>query len=123
MIAQRLTEYIGGLLDDAGEWDDVNQPAFLVLNGIQTQSAGGYNLVHALPEIDALGVNIVRISPQAEQTDAVVGLFDDVRRNKVTVQTAFEAMKGCMPGAPCNKRRTRRQCGHSLLLPDISAPA
>ncbi len=36
---------------------------FLILNGIQTQSAKVCNLVRELPEMERLGVNIVRINP------------------------------------------------------------
>ena len=75
---------------------------FLVLNGIQTQSAGVYNLANEWANMDALGVDIVRISPQAEHTDLIVRLFDDVRQKKAVPQEAFKAMQDRMPGAPCN---------------------
>lgn len=48
---------------------------FLVLNGIQTMSAKTYNLLRELPDLAAAGVDIVRISPQAEGTAAVTELF------------------------------------------------
>ena len=48
---------------------------FLVLNGIQTLSAKTYNLLRDLPQLAAAGVDIVRISPQAEGTAAVIELF------------------------------------------------
>ena len=76
--------------------------AFLVLNGIQTQSDGVYTLANEWAQLEALGVDVVRISPQSEQTDAIVGLFDQVRQKKTRPQTAFETMKEYMPAAPCN---------------------
>jgi collagenase-like PrtC family protease len=48
---------------------------FLVLNGVQTQSAKVYNLLNDLPALAAAGVDVVRISPQAEGTEAVVSAF------------------------------------------------
>ncbi|RJX30829.1 MAG: U32 family peptidase [Oxalobacter sp.] len=75
---------------------------FLVLNGIQTQSGGVYNLANEWTQLEGLGVDIVRISPQSEQADVIVDLFDQVRQKKATPQAALEAMKEYMPGAPCN---------------------
>ena len=53
---------------------------FLVLNGTQTQSARVYNLIESLPDLQALGVDVLRLSPQAEHMAEVVALFDAVRR-------------------------------------------
>jgi collagenase-like PrtC family protease len=50
---------------------------FLVLNGIQTQSAKVYNLLADLPELAGAGVDILRISPQPEGTAEVVAAFRD----------------------------------------------
>lgn len=48
---------------------------FLVLNGIQTMSAKTYHLLRELPQLAAAGVNIVRLSPQAEGLAEVVAAF------------------------------------------------
>lgn len=46
--------------------------ALFNLNGIQTQSAAIYNLIHQIPEMAKLGVDVIRISPQKSGTiDAV----------------------------------------------------
>lgn len=45
------------------------------LNGIQTQSGHSYNLIQQLSDMQAIGVDIVRISPQSEGTDSVVEQF------------------------------------------------
>jgi collagenase-like PrtC family protease len=50
---------------------------FLVLNGIQTQSAKAYNLLGDLPAVAAAGVDILRLSPQAEGTAQVAQAFRD----------------------------------------------
>jgi collagenase-like PrtC family protease len=49
--------------------------SFLVLNGVQTQSAKVYNLLNDLPALRHAGVDVVRISPQAEGIEAVVSAF------------------------------------------------
>ena len=41
---------------------------FLVLNGIQTQSARVHNLIDELPRMQRMGVAVARISPQAQHT-------------------------------------------------------
>jgi hypothetical protein len=40
--------------------------AFLTINGIQTMSAQTYNLLAQMPELLAMGIDIVRISPQPQ---------------------------------------------------------
>jgi collagenase-like PrtC family protease len=75
---------------------------FLVLNGIQTQSARVYNLVDALDDMRALGVNAVRISPQSNGTLAVVSIFDQARTQALAPQEARTGLLPLMPGAECN---------------------
>lgn len=48
---------------------------FLVLNGIQTQSAKVYNLLTDLPQVCTAGVEALRISPQARGTQEVLEAF------------------------------------------------
>ncbi len=65
-----------------------NQP-FLLLNGIQTMSAPIYNLIGELPEMAALQVDVVRITPSV-QTLPVVTAFRE----------ALEGKRPTMPEAP-----------------------
>jgi O2-independent ubiquinone biosynthesis protein UbiV len=53
---------------------------FLVLNGIQTQSALTQDLAPCLQEMQAAGVGVLRLSPQSEHMDEVVRAFDTLRR-------------------------------------------
>jgi collagenase-like PrtC family protease len=76
--------------------------AFLVINGIQTQSAKIHNLIGDLPTLRAAGVDILRISPQAQHTDAIVAAFDAARRADRTDRAVLEQMRPLMPEAPCN---------------------
>ncbi len=48
---------------------------FLTLNGIQTQSAGVYNLVGKLPSLRELGVASLRLSPQSRHMGRIVEAF------------------------------------------------
>ena len=86
-----------GLLMQTREHQD-----FLVLNGIQTQSALVYNLVDQLDAMRALGVEVVRISPQANHTVRIVEQFDAVRRGDRTGAQAMETIKALMPDGACN---------------------
>ena len=55
---------------------------FLAINGIQTMSAQSYNLLHQMPEMLAMGIDIVRISPQKAQIEAIIAAFDAARRGQ-----------------------------------------
>lgn len=55
------------------------QQALFTLNGIQTQSAKTTNLLGDYAELCALGVDILRISPQAEGTLAVIAHLHALR--------------------------------------------
>jgi collagenase-like PrtC family protease len=55
---------------------------FLAINGIQTQSAQRLQLLDAMPEILAAGLDVVRISPQSRHTEAVIAAFDAARRGQ-----------------------------------------
>lgn len=75
---------------------------FLVLNGTQTQSAKVYNLLPELGAMQALGVDVVRISPQSQHTADIVQAFHDVLTRKTTAEAALPAMAALMPDQACN---------------------
>jgi O2-independent ubiquinone biosynthesis protein UbiV len=75
---------------------------FLVLNGTQTQSARVYNLVDALGDMSAQGVDAVRISPQSNDTLGIVAIFDQARTQALTAKEAKARMQPLMPAAQCN---------------------
>ena len=78
------------------------QAEFLVLNGIQTQSARVHSLIDAWDELLALGVDMARISPQSLHTAAVIGLYDAVRRGALSGREARAALLPMLPDADCN---------------------
>jgi collagenase-like PrtC family protease len=75
---------------------------FLTLNGIQTQSARAYNLLLDLPELFAAGVDILRISPQAEGTTEIVTAFRSVVDGKEPPRAAWLSLQAMMPAGSCN---------------------
>ena len=52
---------------------------FLAINGIQTMSAQTYNLLAEMPDMLAMGIDIVRLSPQAHHMAEIVAAFDAAR--------------------------------------------
>jgi len=75
---------------------------FLVLNGTQTQSARVYNLVDALDDMQALGVDVVRLSPQPQHMAEVVAVFDAARTQGLAPQEALARLQPLMPAQGCN---------------------
>ena len=75
---------------------------FLVLNGTQTQSARVYNLLPELAAMQALGVDVVRISPQANHTLDILDLYKTVLTNASKASAVSAELVGLMPDESCN---------------------
>ncbi len=76
---------------------------FLVLNGIQTQSAKVYNLLQSWGDMQALGVDVVRISPQSQHSAEIIAVFDALRTRSVTTQQAQARLQTLVPESDqCN---------------------
>jgi collagenase-like PrtC family protease len=75
---------------------------FLALNGIQTQSAKAYNLLLDLPEITAVDVDILRISPQAVATGEIVATFRGALSGALSPRAAWRSLAEFMPTGTCN---------------------
>ena len=78
------------------------QAEFLVLNGIQTQSARVHSLIDAWDDLCTLGVDVARISPQSLHTAEVIGLYDAVRREALNGPAARAALLPLLPDRDCN---------------------
>ncbi len=74
---------------------------FLVLNGIQTQSALTHQALEQLPELEALDVDVLRISPQYSDTLRIIDIFDAARKNG-DLKALGEALLGLLPHGACN---------------------
>jgi O2-independent ubiquinone biosynthesis protein UbiV len=75
---------------------------FLVLNGTQTQSAKVYNLIDSLDDMQSLGVDLVRLSPQSDHMAEVIAVFDAARRHTLTPSQALARLQPLMPFEGCN---------------------
>lgn len=75
---------------------------FLVLNGIQTQSAQTYSLLGELDDIRALGVDVLRISPQSRNTLQIVETFAAVLAGTLDRDPGLARLAGWMPTGPCD---------------------
>ena len=93
--------------------------SFLVLNGIQTQSARVYNLIHDLPELRALGVDVLRLSPQSQHMADIVAAFDAARRAPEPDPEALQQLRPLMPAEPCNGYWHGRS-GMDLVTPALA---
>jgi collagenase-like PrtC family protease len=78
------------------------QQEFLVLNGTQTQSARVYNLLDQLPDMRAIGVAVVRLSPQPEHMREIIALFDAVLHGGEAAELASQRLQPLMPDLACN---------------------
>jgi len=56
--------------------------AFLTINGIQTMSAQTFNLLAEVPELCALQVDVLRISPQPSHMQEIIAAFDQARQSQ-----------------------------------------
>lgn len=93
----RCLDYADGLMLKTRE----GQP-FLVLNGIQTQSAAVYNLVGELGAMRETGVDVVRISPQSAHTAEIVELFRSAMVNPAAARESVQRMAELMPEQGCD---------------------
>lgn len=75
---------------------------FLVINGIQTQSAKSCNLITDIEDMKQLGVDILRISPQAKSTAEIINIFHDCLHEGKSVQTAAAELEALSPTGTCN---------------------
>jgi len=93
----RCLDYANGLTLKTRE----GQP-FLALNGIQTQSASIYNLIGEMDLMRNLGVDVVRVSPQAFHTTKILKLFRDCMEGRQPASAAIKKMTTFMPDQACD---------------------
>ena len=94
--ANCCVEYPDGLMLSTRE-----DESFLVINGIQTQSARVHSLVHELHE-PATGPDIFRISPQSEDTERVISLFHQARSGSLKATEAAHELEHFSPVGLCD---------------------
>ena len=75
---------------------------FLVINGIQTQSALMHNLTGDMDSLRNLGVDVLRISPQSGHTAEIIRIFRNCADQHISPETAMQQMDSLMSEAACN---------------------
>jgi collagenase-like PrtC family protease len=93
----RCLDYPDGLLLSTRE-----DESFLVLNGIQTQSARTLNLISELDDLKQLQVDVLRISPQSNHTELIINIFHRCLQGGLTTTEADIQLGKFMPVGPCN---------------------
>lgn len=76
--------------------------SFLVLNGIQTQSARVYSLLAEVNDMRALGVDVLRVSPQSRHTLEILQAFGSVLKGTQSATQATRSIADFLTGEPCN---------------------
>ncbi|MES2012913.1 MAG: U32 family peptidase [Pseudomonadota bacterium] len=76
--------------------------SFLALNGTQTQSASIYNLIGEVSDMQQIGVDIVRISPQPEHTGEVVAAFSKAIAHVASASEVKVTLAPYLFDAPCD---------------------
>lgn len=75
---------------------------FLVLNGIQTQSVKTCDLLGDIPQLQHLGVDVLRISPQSQHTFDIISLFKQVITGQLAADEAFKRAESLRLSSACN---------------------
>jgi len=93
----RCLDYPDGLLLRTRE-----DESFLVLNGIQTQSAKTHNLVKEIDDFIDLEVDVLRISPQSGSTEQIIDIFHNCLNGKMTGNDAENELQKYMMSGECD---------------------
>ncbi len=76
--------------------------SFLVLNGIQTQSAKTQNLISDIDDFIDLEVDVLRISPQSKNTVQVIKVFHNRLRGKISGDEAEKSLQQYILSGECS---------------------
>ncbi len=93
----RCLDYADGLLLQTRE-----DESFLVLNGIQTQSAKTQNLIRDMDDFIDLQIDVLRISPQSKNTEQVIQVFDDCLHGKISGKKADQTLQKYIMSGECD---------------------
>lgn len=74
---------------------------FLVLNGIQTQSALTHQVLENISDLKALGVDVLRISPQFTDTMRIIEIFN-IALNNNNISDLSKELDHLLPLGACN---------------------
>jgi len=75
---------------------------FLILNGIQTQSAETQNLIMLLDELVDLEIDVIRIMPQSRDFFSIAGIFRRTLDGAMQPEAALQALENYQTYGFCN---------------------
>lgn len=75
---------------------------FLILNGIQTQSAETQNLITLLDELVDLEIDVIRLMPQSRNFFPIAGIFRRTLDGDVRPEVALQALENYQTYGFCN---------------------
>jgi collagenase-like PrtC family protease len=75
---------------------------FVVLNGVQVQSALTYCLIKEIHTLSDLEVDLIRVSPQSRGTFEIINVFCDVLEGRLDPEKAEHEVMPFMPVGPCD---------------------
>ena len=93
----RCLDYADGLMLKTRE-----DESFLILNGIQTQSAKTQNLIRDIDDFIDLEIDVLRISPQSKNTVQIIDVFDRCLRGKVSTDEAELLLQQYIMSGECD---------------------
>ena len=93
----RCLDYADGLMLKTRE-----DESFLVLNGIQTQSAKTHNLIRDINDFIDLEIDVLRISPQSRNTQQVIEVFDNCIRGEIEIDEAERSLQRYIMTGECD---------------------
>lgn len=93
----RCLDYPDGLMLRTRE-----DESFLVLNGIQTQSAKTQNLIRDISDFLELEIDVLRISPQSKNTIQIIDIFDKCLRGKINTDAAEQSLQQYIMSGECD---------------------
>ncbi len=76
--------------------------SFLVLNGIQTQSAKTQNLISDINDFIDLKIDVLRISPQSKNNEQIIAVFDNCLRGKISCDEAEKSLQQYIMSGECD---------------------
>jgi collagenase-like PrtC family protease len=93
-----------------------DEESFLVLNGIQVQSATVHNLVAHLGELSALEIDVIRIDPQAEGLNEIIASVRSVLDGQLHSESALKKLEQYQSFGSCDGY-WRGEAGMTPVIP------
>ena len=93
----RCLDYADGLMLRTRE-----DESFLVLNGIQTQSAKTQNLIRDIDDFIDFEIDVLRISPQSTNTEKVIEIFDNCLHGRISNDEAERSLQPYILSGECD---------------------